>query len=245
MILKVTTADMAHRIRNNGLISSEADLKLSLTSITTGSKLYIDLEGDNLCRFGTLSLITILVEPGDTVSVIDVQILGDQAFSISTPDGKTLKDILADEAITKYFWDVRNDADALWAYHRIDLKGVVDLQPLENASRVSSKLLLNGLQRAIKDYLVLSWKEKQQFDRIKDEVKKLMDKNVFGARPMLASTLEYCTNDVKYLPQLKDVYLKRISKTWLEKAMKESAKRVEEVKKEKYDPKNKDKALGP
>lgn len=49
--------------------------------------LFIDLEGDNLSRHGTLSLITVLVEPRHTVHLVDVHTLGQQAFSIASTNG--------------------------------------------------------------------------------------------------------------------------------------------------------------
>jgi exonuclease 3'-5' domain-containing protein 1 len=56
--------------------------------------LYIDLEGNNLSRKGTLSLVTILVEPRHTVHLVDVTGLGEQAFHVAGSDGRTLKKIL-------------------------------------------------------------------------------------------------------------------------------------------------------
>jgi exonuclease 3'-5' domain-containing protein 1 len=54
--------------------------------------LCIDLEGDNLSRKGTLSLVTISVEPRHTVHLIDVTGLGNQAFQVTGPgpDNRTL-----------------------------------------------------------------------------------------------------------------------------------------------------------
>jgi exonuclease 3'-5' domain-containing protein 1 len=100
-------------------------------------------------------LITILVEPAGAVSVIDIQTLGNNAFSVSTADGRTLKKLLAGGTIKNYFWDVRNDADALWAHHKVELKGVVDIQLLENASRIGRRSFVSGLQKAIQRDLVL------------------------------------------------------------------------------------------
>ena len=62
---------------------------------------------------------------------------------------------------------------------------------------------------------------------------------------MDVKTLEYCTNDVKYLPALKQVYMNRINKTWLGKAMMEGEKRLDENKSPKYNPDGKHEVLGP
>jgi exonuclease 3'-5' domain-containing protein 1 len=81
--------------------------------------MYIDLEGVNLCREGSLSILTLLIDTGIPtirVCLIDVYSLGSQAFNITGIKGKTLKDILQDEKIPKVFFDVRNDSDALFAH---------------------------------------------------------------------------------------------------------------------------------
>ncbi|KAL2060851.1 hypothetical protein VTL71DRAFT_8903 [Oculimacula yallundae] len=50
-------------------------------------------------------------------------------------DVHTLKEILECPDITKIFFDVRNDADALFAHFGIHLRGTLDLQLLENYQR--------------------------------------------------------------------------------------------------------------
>ena len=77
--------------------------------------MYIDLEGVNLCREGSLSILTLLIDTGiptRRVYLIDVHVLGAQAFNTTgIKQKKTLKDILQDEKIPKVFFDVRNDSD--------------------------------------------------------------------------------------------------------------------------------------
>lgn len=68
------------------------------------SSLYIDLEGNNLSRHGTLSLITVLVEPRHTTHLVDVTSLGNEAFTIAGSDGRTLKTILESPEIVKVFF---------------------------------------------------------------------------------------------------------------------------------------------
>jgi len=113
------------------LISSESELKAFLSSVPPSSILYLDLEGNRLSRHGTISIITVLVYPQRVVRLIDVLTLGESAFSTISSSGKTLKTILEDPGITKCVWDVRNDADALWALYHVGLAGVVDIQLLE------------------------------------------------------------------------------------------------------------------
>lgn len=232
------------------LISSLPDLQASLSLIPPSSTLYLDLEGRNLSRHGTLTLLTILVLPTRATSIVDVQTLGDSAFTTPGPDGKTLKAILEDPNTSKCLWDVRNDADALWAHHKIRLAGVTDIQLLENGSRPSSKTYLFGLDRCIEKDLSLRWEEKQPWARTKQEVRALMNmpnSDIFSRRPLDAKTLQYCVNDVVYLPALHKLYTKRINKSsgWLAKAMVESARRVTEACGPGYVPQSEDKKFGP
>jgi exonuclease 3'-5' domain-containing protein 1 len=79
------------------------------------------------------------------VRLIDVFILRKLAFTTASNNGKTLKSILEDPDVPKCAWDVRNDADALWALYHIGLAGVTDIQLLENASHTGDKTYIRGL----------------------------------------------------------------------------------------------------
>ena len=59
--------------------------------------MYIDLEGVNLCREGSISILTLLIDtriPTGRVYLIDVHTLGAQAFNTASAKQTTLKDIL-------------------------------------------------------------------------------------------------------------------------------------------------------
>ncbi|KAH6714495.1 hypothetical protein BKA61DRAFT_643391 [Leptodontidium sp. MPI-SDFR-AT-0119] len=119
--------------------------------------MYIDLEGVNLCREGSLSILTLLIDTG--IPTIRV------SFNTTGIKGKTLKDILHNEKIPKVFFDVRNDSDALFTYFSIALQGVEDVQLIESATRTttSSRKYLNGLAKCIEQSVLYgndltSWK---------------------------------------------------------------------------------------
>ncbi|KAK3948340.1 ribonuclease H-like domain-containing protein [Pseudoneurospora amorphoporcata] len=229
------------------LISSIPDLQVFLSSIPPSSTFYLDLEGKSLSRCGTLTLLTILVLPTRATSIVDVQTLGDSAFTTpGTEGGKTLKDILEDVHTPKYFWDVRNDADALWAHHKVRLAGVTDVQLLENASRVGNKTYLYGLDRCVERDLRLGFIEKQHWVNTKNVVRALMENDIFSRRPLDAKTMQYCVNDVVHLPALYNLYANRITSSgWLAKAMDESARRVVEACGPAYVPQSEKKRFGP
>ena len=227
------------------LISSLPDLLDFLSSIPSSSTLYLDLEGKNLSRTGTLSLMTVLVHSTQATSNIDVQTLGNSTFTAPNANGKTLKTILENPHTPKYFWDFRNDADALWAHHRVRLAGVTDVQLLENASRAEDKTYLHGLDRCMGRDLGLKSMDLDRWSETKREVQALMPHDIFARRPLDAKTVQYCANDVEHLPALHDVYTKRIDREWRSKVMEESARRVAEACGPAYEPHSEKKRMGP
>ncbi|EPE07926.1 3 -5 exonuclease [Ophiostoma piceae UAMH 11346] len=236
---------MASTTTPPSLISSEADLKEFLSSISSSSILYIDLEGNNLCRHGTISLITILLLPDNVIRLIDVTTLKILTFTVISNDGKSLKSIFEDASISKYIWDVRNDADALWALYHVGLAGVVDIQLLENATRVGSKKYVRGLDKCVQYDLKVGFMELNRWLRTKKETLTMMSTGVFSVRPLDAKTIQYCVNDVIHLPSLQDVYMKRIKTDWLEKVETESVARVAQAHAPGYDPHSSTKTHGP
>ena len=226
------------------VVSTRSELQNFLGSITDSSTLYLDLEGYRLSRNGTVAIVTILVHPQNVLGLVDVTTLGSHAFT-EAKDGISLQSILENPNIPKYLWDVRNDADALWAHYKVGLAGVTDIQLLENASRSSSKKYICGLDKAIQQDLRLGFAEIGHWRRTKSDIVSLMPTNIFAARPMEDKTIQYCCNDVSHLPALCALYLGRIQNSWLPKVEAESAKRVAEVHSISYDPHSPTKTLGP
>lgn len=244
----------------SSLISTPRELREFLSSVPPRSTLYVDLEGDNVCRHGTVSLITILIHQLQEIHIIDVLTLGYAAFTTVSDSGETLKAILEDPSITKCFWDVRNDADALWAHYEVDLAGVVDIQLLENASRQTGrdKEYLAGRDMAISNDLNSSigvmnvardprpgsfW---MPFQRYVDEGDNdIRDFPPVLRRPLDKDTVVKCTRGVLHLRGLRDVYMKRISIAWLGKVRQESAKRIAEAHAGDYVPQSPMEAKGP
>ncbi|KAM7206113.1 3-5 exonuclease [Naviculisporaceae sp. PSN 640] len=260
---------MADRQRNPAvsapmIVTTETDLNQLFASLSSTTRkqlrLFIDLEGQKLSRNGTLSLMTIHVLPQKMTYIIDIETLRDRAFTHAFSGQAFSDSILEDPTIPKYFWDVRNDADALYAHHGIRLAGVVDVQLFENASRaggLSAKTYLRGLDICVEKDLQLKFTERHRFVKIKREVKAMMDQadmhaitgpagnNIFAVRPLEPKIISYCANDVAYLPALYELYNKRIKPDWRQKAKTESAKRVEEACSSSYEPHSEKKKFGP
>jgi exonuclease 3'-5' domain-containing protein 1 len=236
---------MATTASSHSLISTASEPEAFLSSIPPSSTLYVDLEGNSLSRHGTIFLITILVYPQRIIRLIDVLVLGKLAFTTASSNGKTLKSIFEDLDVLKCVWDVRNDADVLWALYHVKLAGVTDIQLLENASRASDKQYVRGLDKSVQFDLKLEFKETNCWIQTKKDMKSLMPTNVFATRPIDTKTAQYCVNDVIHLPALHDLYLKRIRGDWLSKAMEESTRRVADAYSPGYDPQSPTKKLGP
>jgi exonuclease 3'-5' domain-containing protein 1 len=116
--------------------------------------LYIDLEGIDICREGSISILTMLIDTGIPISrayLIDVHTLGAEAFETAGAKRTTLKVIFQNEKIPKVFFDVRNDSDALFAHFGVALQGVEDVQLMESATRktTASMKFSSGLANCI------------------------------------------------------------------------------------------------
>jgi exonuclease 3'-5' domain-containing protein 1 len=184
----------------------------NLPEPTAQPNLYADLEGNNLSRHDTLSLITILVEPRHTVHLIDVLTLGTTAFTTPAPNGKTLQQILESKDIIKVFFDIRNDSDALFSLFKVRVAGVEDIQLMEVASRTYSKHPVNGLAECISGDAPISFSEKRDWRATKDEGHHLFypaqggSFAVFDKRLLAKAMKKHCMQDVLHMPGLRDTY---------------------------------------
>ena len=165
---RLTTAVMVDTAATvKSLVDTLAHLQKSFGSI------YMDLEGINLSRHGSIALVQILVPSCEQAFIVDIHILGMTAFDTTGSEGKSLKDALESKAIKKYLFDVRNDSDALYALFGVRLDGVVDVQLLELASRKGMKHALCGLATCIEQEQALPSEALLQWQNTKKEVIKL------------------------------------------------------------------------
>jgi exonuclease 3'-5' domain-containing protein 1 len=77
----------------------------------------------------------------------------------------------------------------LWALYRVSLIGVTDIQLLKNASRLSDKIYVRGLDKAVQSDLRLRFMELNRWIQTKKEIKSLMPADIFAARPIAAKTI--------------------------------------------------------
>lgn len=213
--------------------------------------LFVDLEGNNLSRHGTLSLITILVEPRQKVYFIDVTTLEREAFDTSGSDGHTIRDILESKDIIKVFFDIRNDSDALFALYGVRVDGIEDLQLMELASRNFSRRCVNGLAKCIETDSTISYADRRDWQRVKDKGRTLFDPArggsyaVFDQRPMDPEVIDYCAQDVALMPHLREVYCKKLCDAWWKEIMSQTKLRIVQSQRPDYNGQGRHKAMAP
>ncbi|KAH7370760.1 domain-containing protein 1 [Rhexocercosporidium sp. MPI-PUGE-AT-0058] len=231
------------------------DLTIAGSSIPS---LFIDLEGARLSRHGTISLLTLFLFPSNTTYLIDITTLSHLAFTTPsrTHPTTTLQSILQSPSIPKVFFDVRNDSDALFSHFHITLAGIIDLQLLELGSRsggLEQKKTVCGLARCIKNDAVLTPTEKKRWEGVKDRGALLFAPEkggryeVFDERPLSREMIDYCVQDVRFLPGLWDVYTKRLGgdEKWKRLIEDATLERVKESQRKNYQPHSKSKVFGP
>lgn len=187
---------------------------------TTPPSMYIDLEGENLSRHGNISLLQIFVLPTRSTYLIDVYTLQDRAFLTRGTNGKHLKDILESDIIPKVIFDVRIDSDALYAHFNINLAGIQDLQLMELATRTFSRRCVNGLGKCVERDARMTLMESLAFRSTKEKGLNLFaperggSYKVFNVRPLSNEIMQYCCQDVHYLPRLWSYYKARLTPSW-------------------------------
>lgn len=220
----------------------------------TNKIVYLDLEGQNLFRHGTISLLTLVVhyhtpKISQIPYIIDIHTLGVTAFDTrsNTSPPVALRSILQSTSITKYLFDLRSDSDAMNAHFGVRMRKVMDLQLMENAARVPRQSFrrtldygyrdyLFGLDRCITEDAYLTLAQKTAESKIKANVKKLYSPEqggtyaVFEERPLRRELVEYCVQDVLFLG-LWEVYRGRLRFEsglggWEQRVALESEKRV-------------------
>lgn len=164
--------------------------------------LFIDLEGINLSRNGTISILQVFVSSTQKTYLVDIYTLRDKAFSHPASEGSTLRSILESPSIPKVFFDVRNDSDALFSHYGINLAGVQDLQLMELATHTFSRRLVNGLGKCIEHDAPMTLCERAKWKACKEAGRKFFapecggSYEVFIARPLSAEIIQYCAQDV-------------------------------------------------
>ncbi|KAL4963976.1 uncharacterized protein BDV14DRAFT_201234 [Aspergillus stella-maris] len=222
---------------------------------STPPSFYFDLEGVNLSRHGSISILQIYHLPLKQVYLVDVHKMGKTAFNIpgAVKSGSTLKSILEDHSIQKVFFDVRNDSDALYAHFNIHLAGIQDIQLHEFVTRPGrGGRFVSGLAKCIDYDAGLSFTERTKGAAIKDKGKRLFapelggSYEVFNVRPMHDDIVRYCAQDVRVLPRLWATYDRRVIDASLMRKVEDAvSERIDVCFEIGYTGKGRDRALAP
>ncbi|KAI1263241.1 ribonuclease H-like domain-containing protein [Xylariaceae sp. FL1019] len=231
--------DCSHPEDTHGLVSTTRGIAILIDLLynlpTSPPSLHLDLEGVNLSRDGTVSIVQIYDRTKNTTYLVDVYTLGKDAFNTrGNHSRKTLKSILESPSVPKVFFDVRRDSDALFAHFEVKLQGIHDLQLMELASNhPRPRSYVRGLAACIENHLNLSPDEKTEFLANKQNGKALFapemggSYEVFNERPLSKAVRSYCIADVHYMARLWDTYDgRRITPDWKEKLEEETKQRV-------------------
>lgn len=127
-----------------------------------------DLEGVDLLRNGVISLMQILVPPSPVAHLVDVHTLQKEVFDAAWSGGQTLRTIFGFKDYAKFFFDVRNDSDALYSHFQISLNGAIDLQLLEYASCPRKGKVIKGLANCVAEDADLSWPSTHRWQATKN-----------------------------------------------------------------------------
>ncbi|KAG7005121.1 hypothetical protein G7Y79_00021g049880 [Physcia stellaris] len=174
--------------------------------------------------------------PWSTIYLIDIFTLSTKAFDTPSPGAQTFRTILESPSVPKAFFGCRADLEALYARFQIKVSGVIDIQLLEVAQRDGEKRdkydRLLSLVDCINKDCDLAPKQKEELKQIKEGGKSLYSPvhggsyEVFNERPMRREIIEYCAQDVTFLPGMWLRYSKKITPEWAAKVEVETEKLV-------------------
>lgn len=235
--MRIDAAATGNQPASVTFVDSEDGVKHMLSCLwnmtTDGPSIYVDIEGVNLGRHGSVSILQIYADDIKQTFLVDIVVLGHRAFS-TAQDGLSLKDLLQSPTMFKIFFDVRTDSDALFALYGIRLRGIVDLQLMELAARPGGRQFVSSLANCIKNDAPLSDDERAAMELVKKTGLELFSPEhggsfkVFEKRPLPAEILKYCVQDVTILPRLYNHYAEDLTPKWERMILRESATRVKQ-----------------
>ncbi|KKK22439.1 hypothetical protein ARAM_007239 [Aspergillus rambellii] len=197
--------------------------------------LFIDLEGVDLSRHGTISLLQIFALPQKQTHLVDIHKLKESAFTQASVSGATLKDIprvpFHQKKSSLMCAMTRTPFIATFG---INLAGIQDLQLMELATRRYSKKRIHGLAKCIENDAPMSTEEMQSWKAAKQQGLDIFaperggSYEVFNARPLAGEIIQYCIEDVRLLPRLWEKYNQKLTSHWRRKIDVEGQNRVRE-----------------
>ncbi len=174
------------------LINSGADLQKYLNDLLEAKKtaIALDTEANNHRYAYGQQLCLIQIYDGTSSIIVD-------PFNI---ENETLRNLFENRDILKIMYDAPNDISLLVNSKNLTIKSILDLRPGGEVLKYEK----NDLHSVIYAELGIELKHKTKFQGYN-----------WLRRPLSEEALEYALNDVKYLPRLKDIILRKIYKRQL------------------------------
>lgn len=172
----------------------------------------IDIEGVELGRKGELCLIQMFGSSSPCVYLFDITVLGSRAFK----EGG-LQDLLEAGSVTKLFYDVRGDGDALEHLYGVKVKGAYDIQVLWHVRfQHPDDGYLQGLKavqvKFLEESKLFTPRTRAAMNRVKAEGQALFvpdlggDYRVWAQRPLSAQLLQYAAADATVLLEMRSYW---------------------------------------
>ena len=172
---------------NYTLINTGADLQKYLDELSEAKQIVIalDTEANNHRYAYGQQLCLIQIYDGTSSIIVDPYKIEDE----------TLRNLFENRDILKIMYDAPNDISLLVNSKNMTIKSILDLRPGVELLKYERK----DLHSVIYAELGIELKHKTKFQRYN-----------WLRRPLSEEALEYALNDVKYLPRLKDIILRKI-----------------------------------
>lgn len=211
------------------LIDTIGACRSAVEQLLKGTEIAIDIEGANLCRNGSISLIQICTIEGH-VFLFDITTLRKDAF-----DHGKLQSLLENTTVQKVLFDGRADNDALYHLYKVKMERVYDLQILYTIKfSGNTDPYLKSLAKCLNVSGVVDWATAQRLNALKKRGKKLYAPELGGSyavwdnRPLCGDLIKYAAADVKYLLAMKkkwstesiDKRVEQLAKERIEKTLK-------------------------
>lgn len=207
-------------------IDTVQKVRQAVDQLLQSSSIAVDLEGVDLSRVGTISLIQIAPENSKSVYLFDITVLKDKAFNAG------LFELLTKKTVMKVFFDVRGDCDALYHQYHFTPFPVVDCQiAMMSAPRRRESQYVSGLKKAFKFARTLPIGVKEQLEIVKEEGLRFFapefggSKEAWDQRPLVRELLIYASVDVWYLNVIFKEY-RRESGMTLDELQRMTSKRI-------------------
>lgn len=182
------------------LVDTVEKVGLAVSQLLCYKAIAVDLEGVDLSRIGSISLIQISPADSKIVFLFDITILKERAFYAG------LFQLLTEKTILKIFFDVRGDCDALYHQYHFTPAPIVDCQiAMMCAPRRRQNAYVIGLKKAFKYSTSLSDPTKEQLESVKEAGLRYFAPEFGGShaawdhRPLSQELLVYAGVDVWYL----------------------------------------------